>query len=132
MNADVNENKGGSFYSKSGMVLDPDLATTERMNKRAARFATAKRGRDKSAPGKMNPAKRRRVLDLSTSINNAFTIDNSENIDWSSMHIVGTSTALEKEYLRLTTVSIVDFGLPYSNNAGNNNIIMSVNFLHLR
>ncbi|RXG69300.1 Leukocyte receptor cluster member 8-like protein [Armadillidium vulgare] len=99
------------FYSKSGsMTLDPDLCTDERLQKRAARFANAQRGNrggggggeGGGGRGKANVNKKKRNMNLSLSINNAFVVD-GENIDWTSIHIVGTSTTLEKQYLRLTS-----------------------------
>lgn len=94
------------------MTLDPDLCTDERLQKRAARFANAQRGNrggggggeGGGGRGKANVNKKKRNMNLSLSINNAFVVD-GENIDWTSIHIVGTSTTLEKQYLRLTSVS---------------------------
>ena len=40
------------------------------------------------------------------SIQILFQINADDAVDWSSMHIVGTCKDLEKEYFRLTTVSI--------------------------
>lgn len=83
------------FYSKHGrMSLDPELGSSERLQKRAARFSVAGSG-----PG---PHKKRKPINLTKTISNTFTVD-GDDIDWTSMHIVGTSTSLEKQYLRLTS-----------------------------
>lgn len=95
------------FYSKHGrMNLDPEFSTSERLQKRAARFSNS--GLDVGPPRKKKP------LNITKTISNTkllgFTVD-GDDIDWSSIHIVGTSTALEKNYLRLTAVSILFEGV---------------------
>lgn len=85
------------FYSKHGrMSLDPELGSNERLQKRAARFNVPGSG-----PG---PHKKRKPINITKTISNTFTVD-GDDIDWTSIHIVGTSTSLEKQYLRLTSVS---------------------------
>lgn len=87
------------FYSKHGrMNLDPEFSTSERLQKRAARFSNMEVG----------PPKKKKPLNITKTISNTkllgFSVD-GDDIDWSSIHIVGTSTAIEKNYLRLTAVS---------------------------
>ena len=94
----MNNQQKAPFFTKSGMMVEPEFSTADRLNKRAARFGDMNRN---ERPFN----KKRKTLDLANSISQAFSIDNGEDIDWTSMHIVGTSTALEKQYLRLTSVS---------------------------
>ncbi|KAG7166445.1 Leukocyte receptor cluster member 8-like 1 [Homarus americanus] len=85
------------FYSKHGrMSLDPEFSTSERLQKRAARFNAG--GVGGPSPG---PQRKKKQLNITKTISNTFTVD-GDDIDWTSMHIVGTSTAMEKPYLRLT------------------------------
>lgn len=106
-------NNASSFYSKHGaMTLDADLCTDERLQKRAARFAgnAQQPGRGGGrlggggGHGPHGPTPKKKKLNLSLTLSTAFAVD-GDVIDWTSMHIVGTSTTLEKEYLRLTSVS---------------------------
>lgn len=83
------------------MSLDPEFSTNERLQKRAARFNTPGSAGPVPGPG---PQRKKKQLNITKTISNTFTID-GDDIDWTSMHIVGTSTALEKPYLRLTAVS---------------------------
>ena len=93
------------FYSKHGrMNLDPEFSTSERLQKRAARFSG---GLDVAPPKKKKqPLNITKTISNTKILKNCFTID-GDDIDWTSMHIVGTSTTLEKNYLRLTAVSSV-------------------------
>ena len=97
--------KGGSndddvpyFYTNSRdkrMTLDEDLATKERRQRRAARFAAS----ESRQRGPKKPA-----FKLSTLNDQLLSGDFEENtISWDSLHIVGTCRDLEKRYLRLTT-----------------------------
>lgn len=82
------------FYSDGKMTLDSDLATHERKQKRAARFAERNGGSKKS---------RNSSLNLAASLNSQLLNDFEENsLAWEGLHIVGTSTDLEKRYFRLT------------------------------
>ena len=83
------------------MNLDPEFSTSERLQKRAARFSG---GLDMGPPRKKKPLNITKTISNTKLLNNSFTID-GDDIDWSSIHIVGTSTTLEKNYLRLTAVS---------------------------
>lgn len=82
------------FYTDGKMTLDSDLATHERKQKRAARFA------------ERNAAKKQRhsSLNLMASLNSQLLdADFEENsLQWEGLHIVGTSMDLEKRYFRLT------------------------------
>lgn len=74
--------------------VELDVETTERLQKRAARF--------QSGDGISNK-KQKSLKQLTLTINNSGCIDDSPDIDWSNFTIVGTSSDLEKPYLRLTT-----------------------------
>nr|XP_053636262.1 leukocyte receptor cluster member 8 homolog isoform X2 [Cherax quadricarinatus] len=88
------------FYSRHGrMSLDPEFTTSERLQKRAARFS-ANDGGPSPSPCPV-PQRKKKQLNITKTISNTFTVD-GDDIDWTSMHIIGTSTALEKPYLRLT------------------------------
>ena len=80
------------FYSDGSMTLDKDLATQERKQKRAARFQRGEKP-VKSAP-----------LNLIASLNNQLLGDFEETtLQWEGLHLVGTSTDLEKRFFRLTS-----------------------------
>lgn len=91
------------FYSKHGrMNLDPEFSSSERLQKRAARFSNNSLN--------VGPPKKKKTLDIAKTISNtkllSFSVD-GDDLDWSSIHVVGTSTTLEKNYLRLTAVSMI-------------------------
>jgi len=91
------------FYTNGKMTLDEDLATKERRLKRAARFLPDRGStRPKSSP-----------LNLMASLNNQLLGDFEENtLQWEGLHIVGTSTELEKRFFRLTSAPEVSLIRP--------------------
>ncbi len=101
--AAANDDDGGVvpyFYTdgRSRMSLDEDLATKERKQKRAARFAEQGGGNRRG--------QKRSHIKLST-LNDQLLAggDNGfeeSTVSWESLHIVGTSQELEKRFLRLT------------------------------
>lgn len=78
-------NNGSTF------TVDEDLATAERLQKRAARFNDG------------DGSKKQKMMKLTMIINNCGANDESNEIDWSNLTISGTCQDLEKPYLRLTT-----------------------------
>ncbi|XP_018026454.1 leukocyte receptor cluster member 8 homolog isoform X1 [Hyalella azteca] len=128
MKTDAKKDQRGEiyFYSKGGkMTLDADLSTAAHLQKRAARFQNMMGGSETketvTSPGKgRGRGKRGRgrgrgaislASDSSTTttpsimatINaSLFSVD-SGDMDWTAMHVVGTSTELKKQYLRLTS-----------------------------
>ena len=91
------EKKGGKaahFYSNPmSMNLDDELGSNEMKAKRANRF------RDTYTE------KRKKPLNLLSTLNDKLLSDDFEestDLDWESMHIVGTCRKIEKPYLRLT------------------------------
>lgn len=96
------EKKGKTphFYSNPmSMDLDSDLATSALKMKRAARFG----GEEREVGGGV---KRKKPLNLLSTLNDKL-INNEEweessEIDWEKMHVVGTCSKLEKPFLRLT------------------------------
>ena len=77
------------------MELEGDIGGSAKKMKRAARFA-----------GESPPPVRRKTLNLSSLNDKLLKTDESwedrDGIDWAQMHIVGTCTKLEKQFLRLT------------------------------
>ena len=87
------------------MSLDNELGGDAAKQKRAARFLDQQQGPPKKQRKQQFNQPAPKPFNISKTINNPFTVDSGEDIDWSSMHIVGTCTTLEKKYLRLTSVS---------------------------
>ena len=71
--------------------------------KRGGANNAAERGRGRGGRG-FGRGRGKRFLNIEQIISTAFAVDD-ENIDWSSMHVVGTCTNIPKKYFRLTTVS---------------------------
>jgi len=83
------------FYTDSrSMKLDDDLATRERKQKRAARFAGSQKGATTAKQPKLQFANDKLLSDSGSFEDNAAS--------WECLHIVGTSQELEKPFLRLT------------------------------
>ncbi|XP_077490689.1 uncharacterized protein LOC144101411 isoform X2 [Amblyomma americanum] len=79
--------------------VEADMATTEKLQKRAARFQS-----------EISAGKKKRPFSLVLSINAGPTLgpssaigDGDTDLDWESFPIVGTCQDLEKQYLRLTS-----------------------------
>ena len=84
------------------MTLDADLATTERRAKRAQRFADADDRPKRSLQQRIRP------LNIMAQIAGSGAVGFNEGfeectMEWTDMHIIGTSQELEKKYLRLTS-----------------------------
>ena len=84
------------FYTNPlQMELEGDIGGSAKKMKRAARFA-----------GESPPPARRKTLNLASLNDKLLKTDESwedrDGIDWEQMHIVGTCTKLEKQFLRLT------------------------------
>jgi len=71
------------------LAENPPPVRTAQMQERAQRFASVTKQTRRQGP-------------LSLQINQ-FQDSNDDSVDWSSMHIVGTCSDLEKNYFRLTT-----------------------------
>ena len=89
------------FYTDGKMTLEGDLATSQMKQKRAARFA--------GGSSSKGPKKRVDLASLNSNLLRAGPDSNGsgcgfeeDSLAWGSMHIVGTCTDLEKQFLRLT------------------------------
>jgi hypothetical protein len=90
------------FYTNGKMSVVDDKASRERKQRRAARFGPEKRSSAASKP-----------LNLLASLNNQLLGDFEENtLQWEGLHVVGRSTELEKQFLRLTKAPDVDIIRP--------------------
>ena len=90
-----NKEKVPYFYTDGKMTLDSDLASNERKQNRAKRFADREKPRGKkSAP-----------LNLAASLNSQLLSNDFEEntLQWEGLHVVGCCTDLEKRFFRLTS-----------------------------
>ncbi|KAG0728503.1 Leukocyte receptor cluster member 8 [Chionoecetes opilio] len=94
--------RGRSPYGRGGRgnkKIKGKNNSSERLQKRAARFS----GVLDVGP----PRKKKLSLNITKTIsntkilNNMFTVD-GDDMDWTTIHVVGTNTTMEKNYLRLT------------------------------
>ncbi|XP_037074842.1 leukocyte receptor cluster member 8-like [Pollicipes pollicipes] len=80
------------FYSLNGSAGGATISTSEQLQKRASRFA-----------GDRGSSRPRPRLQLQSVLQSSVTAgEDGEELDWSSLHIVGTCQDLEKRFLRLT------------------------------
>ncbi|XP_013779484.1 leukocyte receptor cluster member 8 homolog isoform X2 [Limulus polyphemus] len=83
--------KGGRrhYQSNNQFTVEADLATSERLEQRAARFQTSKKGKSSN---------------IVLTVKNPMALNEESNeTDWETANIVGLCRDLEKPYLRLTS-----------------------------
>lgn len=97
-NKKKNKNKNKKMQNakkklREQFTVEEDMVTSERLQKRAARFLDADSPSSKKTKTKM----------ITMTINNFSGTEEPNEIDWTDFTIVGTCQDLEKPYLRLTT-----------------------------